>query len=415
MKRREFLSALLGSMFLPYFPLRLKSKFVYDVAVIGLGGMGSAAVYHLSKRGVNVCGIEQFGLAHQEGGSHGETRIIRKAYFEHPDYIPLLHRTYDLWHALEKETGRRLFVQNGLIMAGPLSDPNIKGTLQCYEQYADLPREILSFESAQQRFPQFVFREGDTVIYDPIGGSLLVEEAIKTFIAEAQHAGATLFFNEPTLSWKTHRNGFEIRTTRQTIYAKHLILTTGAWLKPLMAELHVPIDIWRKCLFWYRSTSLAEARHLSEHDFSNAVMPNFYIATPNGAFYGLAGASARGVKLGEHVRHDSVPTPQATKRPIDANDESPFLGFIQNVFSCTRPERTAAATCMYDVSPDGNFIIDEHPNYKGLFFAGGFSGHGYKFAPLIGEVLTDLCLDGQTKHPINFLRLQRFEKQTLEK
>lgn len=380
----------------------------YDVAVIGLGGMGSAVAYQLAKRKVKVCGIEQFGIAHQEGGSHGETRIIRKAYFEHPDYIPLLNRAYELWRAFEAESGQTLFVQNGLVMAGPIEDPNIKGTLQCYEKYPSLPHEILSVAEAQKRFPQFAFRDGDTIIYDPIGGSLLVEKAIQTYIDVARKSGATLFFNEPLQAWKPHREGFEIQTQRQKIYAKQLILTTGAWLKPLLAELNIKLDIWRKCLFWYRSSSLATARKLSEHDFSNEKMPNFYMATALGAFYGLAAASARGVKIGEHIRNESVATPRDTKRPIDSNDELPFLTFIQTAFSCSTPERSAAATCMYDMSPDGNFIIDEHPNYKGLFFAGGLSGHGYKFASLIGEIMAELTLEGRTSQPINFLRLSRF-------
>lgn len=408
MKRREFLASLAGTMLLAAPAVATKKNMRYDVAVIGLGGMGSAVVYHLAKRKVKVCGIEQFGIAHAEGGSHGETRIIRKAYFEHPDYIPLLHRAYELWKEIESETGQKILVQNGLIMAGPASDPNIQGTLQCYEKYPDLPREILSADDAKHRFPQFALRESDTVIYDPIGGSLMVEKAIQTYLSAAQQRGATLYFNEAVKEWKPHRNGFEIQTARQKIYAKTLVLTTGAWLKPLLAELKVKIDIWRKCLFWYRASSLAAARRLSEQDFTNEKMPNFYMATDAGAFYGLASASVRGVKIGEHVRNESVATPQDTKRPIEARDEAPFLTFLQTVFSCTAPERTAAATCMYDVSPDGNFIIDEHPNYKGLFFAGGFSGHGYKFASLMGEVLADLALNGRTAHPIGFLRLSRF-------
>ena len=373
----------------------------YDIAVLGVGGMGSATLYTLAKRGLNVCGIEQFGVAHDRGSSHGETRLIRKAYFEHPDYIPLLNRAYDLWHEFEKKAGEKLFVENGLIVAGKPDSEVIKGLDLCYEKH-NLPHEKLTVNEARKRFPQFHLPEDFIIYFDPIAGFLYVEKSVEKFAELGQKNGATLYTNEKVLTWQANQNHISITTDRRKIVAGKLIITSGAWANREMLSLGIDFDIWRKVLFWYDSPEIA--------NYKLDGFPNFYVELDFGSFYGFPAVNEMGLKIGEHEIPGISSLPDEVRRTLQPSDEPVILQFIEKVFPRFQPVRTNFTVCMYTITPDFNFILDVHPEYENVIIGAGFSGHGFKFAPVIGEILADLAIDGSTSHPIEFLRVNRLLK-----
>ncbi len=377
------------------------SRTDYDVVVVGVGGMGSATLYHLARRGARVCGVEQFTPGHHLGSSHGETRIIRKAYFEHPDYLPLLERAYQLWREWETESGERLFVENGLLLAGEENSEVIRGLEACYAAH-DLPHERLSGRDAKSRFPQFSIPDDFVAYYDPVAGFLYVERCVLQLVRLARAAGAEIFTGEKVVRWSSVKNGLHVRTTRKEIRTKKLIITAGAWSTELLKRLHLPLEVWRKVVLWYDSPNIS--------DYRLGVFPTFYVETEAGGFYGFPAVDELGVKIGEHVQA-RLTEPERIARELLPGDEDPTRRFIEQTFPGFQPKRTRFSVCMYTMTPDHNFVIDSCPGEPDVLFAAGFSGHGFKFAPVVGEVLADLALTGATGHPVAFLGLDRLRGQ----
>ena len=378
----------------------MNSQDIYDIAIIGVGGMGSATMYELARRGVKVCGIEQFGIAHDLGSSHGETRMIRKAYFEHPNYIPLLNRTYDLWHNLERESDQELFVKCGLVVSGTPDSEVIGGLEACYKEHK-LPHDRFSASEAKIRFPQFAFDEDSVVYFDPIAGFLYVEKCIAAHCRLAVENGARLHTNETVESWTADSKQVNIKTTMREIIAEKLIITSGAWAKPLLASIGIELEIWRKVLVWYTTDGIEK--------YKLGHFPIFYIEAGDEGFYGFPALNDEGIKIGEHSGAERYENPELVKRELLPNDETTVLRFLKKYLPDFQPKFKKHTVCIYTMAPDQHFIIDRHPNHENVFFAAGFSGHGFKFAPVIGEILSDLSLKGSTFHPIDFLRLNRFD------
>ncbi len=373
----------------------------YDVIVLGVGGMGSAALYHLAQRGVRACGIERFGIAHDRGSSHGDTRIIRKAYMEHPDYVPLLHRAYDLWEELEEETGRELFLRTGLLLSGPPESEVMRGLAACYEEH-NLPHEELDAEELRRRYSQLRLPADWSASFDPLGGILRVEECVRQQVAMAQRHGATLFAGEEVRSWKAEGEGVVVETERRRLSAGCMILTAGAWAVPALGELGVEMKVLRKLLFWYGGQGVEEYRR--------EVFPCFCIGVGSGSelIYGFPAIDEWGLKITEHnISHKEILDPLKVNRQLEDDDESQVLQILERFFPRLKPERSKFVTCLYTMSPDENFIIDRHPEHKSVVIGAGFSGHGFKFASVVGEILADLALEGETKQPIDFLRIGR--------
>lgn len=372
----------------------------YDIIVMGVGAMGSATLYSLAKRGYNVCGIEQFEIAHDKGSAHGETRLIRKAYFEHPDYVSLLHSAYDEWEELNEETGQELFAKNGLLLAGKPDSTLIKGLKACYSQH-DLPHEKLDISEAQKRWADIHLPEAAEVYYDPIAGYLHVEKCIGEFCRLATQEGADLFNREKVTKWQTDTNrAVTVTTDKRTISADRLIITCGAWGSEVLQSLDLNLKIWRKILFWYDALDLTP--------FRPGTFPSFFVETDEGGFYGFPAICSSGVKVAEHYHKDIVSHPDQLNRTVNKGEDKPVSDFVSQTFPGLRTSPNKSVVCMYTMSPDENFIIDRHPNYENVVFAAGFSGHGFKFAPVIGNILADLAIDGSTDYPIDFLRLIRF-------
>ncbi len=369
----------------------------YDVAVLGLGGMGSAALYHLTKQGVSVCGIERFGMAHDLGSSHGTTRIIRKAYFEHPDYLPLLNRAYTLWRDLEDASGQTLFEQSGLILSGLPDSPVIQGLERCYSEH-DLPHEQVSATDAQQRYPDFQFPIDHTVYIDPEAGYLHVERSIEQHITLAQNAGARVLIHEDALSWGADGDGVIVKTAHREIRANTLVICAGPWAHEILDEINIPLTIRRKVQTWFRPNANADRAES---------LPAFFFDMGWGTFHGVPALNDLGIKLAEHGGGEEVDDPDEVRRKVYKDDTASVERMAAEVLPGFDLEESHVSVCMYAMTPDENFIVDRHPNHENVYVAAGFSGHGYKFAPVIGETLAQLALNGATDHPIEFLRLDR--------
>jgi len=375
----------------------------YDAVVLGAGGMGSAALYHLARRGAHVCAIERFGVAHDRGSSHGDTRIIRKAYLEHPDYVPLLDRGYELWDDLERECGVELFVRCGLLVAGHVDSRVMRGQARCYREY-ELPHELLDAEEVRHRHPALVLPEDWHAFFDPLGGFLYVEECVRQHLKWAQAHGAVLHVGEQVLSWEVEDGGVRIETDKRTLSAGKLVLANGAWAAPQLRALGVETKVLRKVLFWYDGAGIEQCG-LED-------LPCFFVGADEGlhTYYGFPAVGSQGLKVAEHnvVLNKEVADPLHLNRELEADDEEPVRQFVRRFFPALKARRSRYAVCMYTMTPDEHFVVDLHPEHDAVILAAGFSGHGFKFSSVMGEILADLALDGDTKQPIEFLRLSRF-------
>ena len=375
----------------------------YDVVVAGAGGMGSAALYHLARRGGRVCAVERFGIAHDRGSSHGDTRIIRKAYMEHPDYVPLLHRAYALWEELEAEEAGELLARVGLLVAGDPNAEAMQGQAACYQAH-DLPHESLDAAAIATRYPSLALPAEWSGFYDPLGGFLWVEEGVRRHVALAQKHGAQIYPGESMLSWRREGDGVVVETERRCLLATRLVLTAGAWAVPELCRLGVAAQVVRKVQLWYQGRGVEQ--------YARGAFPCFFMADGAHYFYGFPAEVPWGLKVAEHnVSHDPVADPLQLNRALTAGDQRAVLDFLARFFPALQPVLSKYAACMYSLTPDKHFVLDVHPECPAVVLGAGFSGHGFKFAPVVGEILAELALEGDTNHPIEFLRLSRFAQR----
>ncbi len=372
----------------------------YDTIVIGLGGMGSATVCELARRGHRVLGLEQYAFDHTLGSSHGQSRIIRQAYFEHPDYVPLLQAAYEGWDALSAGSATELFNRCGLLLAGPDTGEVIAGTREAASLH-QLPLEELNYDTAQRRYPAFNFREGDTILNEAQGGYLRVEACVAAHLAQARHHGATLHEMEPVSDWNRDGAGVRVTTDRAVYRAARLILCAGSWTGPLLASLALPLEVRRVVTAWFPTENPAFTLEKG--------CPVFAFQTPDGFYYGFPELDTRGVKLACHAPGLPVADPATVDRHVTAVDVAPLQAFARQYLQGIASAPSDSTVCLYTMSPDGHFIIDRHPEQEQVTFAAGFSGHGFKFCPAIGQILADLSITGKSELPRDFLGLKRFQ------
>lgn len=375
----------------------------FNVIVAGVGGMGSAACYYLARRGQRVLGLEQFDIPHNRGSSHGHTRIIRLAYYEHPSYVMLLKRAYELWHDIENKSGEKLLYYTGSVDAGPSDSWVFRGALQSATQY-DLPHEVLTGAEMSQRFPGYRFQQDLMFLYQPQGGFLTPERCITSYAFAAMEQGAELHGREKVLSYEpTASGGVRVRTDRDEYEADKLIITAGAWDAQLMPHLRGLAVPERQVLAW-----LAPQR---PEYFKATNFPVFNVLVPEGRFYGFPVHGVPGFKFGKYHHFEETGDPD--RLLIDENEPQPRDEILLREFAsryfpdATGPTLTLAA-CMFTNTPDGHFIIDQHPNLPQVFYASPCSGHGYKFASVIGEIMADLGERGDTRWDISLFRADRF-------
>ncbi len=371
----------------------------YDAVVVGVGAMGSAALFHLSQRGCRACGIEQFEIAHDRGSSHGDTRIIRKAYPEKSEYAPLLERSYTLWQGLEAESGETIFHPCGFLAISP-GESDYFRRIEAYYRAHPLPHQRWGSDDLRHHFPQFRLPEHYAAFFDPQGGILWVERAIRAHVAAATALGAEIFTGETVRSWKSSGGGVIVETHRRTVRARRLVITTGAWVVPELARLGLRLEIWRRVNLWFPA--------VHPDSFSPEKFPAFVVDRGGTGFYGCPAVSADGVKIGEHNRPQIIATPAGKDRPLLRTETAPIQDFARRFLPDLLPAPGRRSTCLYTLTPDHHPIIDCHPEHPNVLVACGFSGHGFKFAPLVGEILSELALDGQTRHPAGFLKINRF-------
>lgn len=369
----------------------------YDVIVVGCGAMGSAACMHLAQRGAKVLGLEQFDIPHALGSSHGYSRMIRLAYYEHPDYVPLLRRAYELWHELEKISGQKLLYLTGGIYMGPPQGEVVGGALKAARMHG-LEHESMDRAAIAKRFPQFSLPENFVGVWEPQAGFLLPEKVISVHCEQALRAGAELHGREKVLDW---RDGW-IKTDKGEYHAKKIIFCGGAWSGNLLKDLGVELVVTRQPLGWVwpRRPEL----------FELGKMPVWGIEAPDGSLsYGFPMMSDNpGLKIARHGR-GTVTDADSISREATAADEDEIQAVVNRHLPDGRGPTLAIRICMYTNSPDSHFIIDQLPGHADVTIACGFSGHGFKFASVIGQVLADLTLEGKTKLPVEFLGLKRFE------
>jgi len=372
----------------------------FDVAIIGLGVMGSAALAALARRGRRVVGIDRFAPGHDRGSSHGTTRIIRLGYFEHPSYVPLLRAAYPLWRELEARSGRSLLSVTGILEIGAPESDLVTGTLRSSRLHG-LVHEILDAPSLMRRFPAFRL-PGDFIgVFQPDGGFVRAEPAVAALQALARCAGAELRMEERVLAVEPHRDGVLVKTQHGGIIAECAIVAAGPWLKSLLPQFPVPIRVTRQVLGWFEPADRARAQ------FEVGRFPVFLLQNRDGIFYGFPDETD-GVKVAKHHHAGATVDPDHYDRAVSTADE----GVIRTALKAHVPDADgrllAAQTCLYTTTPDGDFILDRLPGCLQIIVASPCSGHGFKFAPVIGEILADLAVSDRTNHDISRFSLARF-------
>ncbi len=387
----------------------LASSHTYDVIVIGVGGMGSATVYELSRRrapgsrrNLRVLGLEQFDIPHDRGSSHGHTRIIRLAYYEHPSYVPLLLRSYELWREIEKKVGEELLRTMGSVDASPSGHDVFKGSLLSCEIHG-LRHEVLTSRELTRRYPGYHLPAETMALLQPDGGFLLPERCIVSFVEQAQAKGAAIHGRERVLGWNvTPGGGVRVDTERGSYEAGALVITAGAWARTLIPQLKRLAVPERQVLAWFQPRKPGL--------FQPETFPVFNLHVEEGRYYGFPVHGVPGFKLGRYHHLGEPIDPDSPDRGCNPLDEQILREFTDKYFPDASGPTMALKACMFTNSPDEHFIIDVHPSHPQVSFAAGFSGHGYKFCSVVGEVMADLATKGATRHDIALLRLGRFKR-----
>ncbi len=370
----------------------------FDVAVIGLGAMGSAALHQLGRRGVRAVGIEQFTPGHDRGSSHGETRIIRLGYFEHPSYVPLVLAAIPLWRALERDARERLLEVTGVLELGAPDGTLVTGTLRSAREH-NLPHEVLDAAAVRRRFPAFEVPAQFVGVLQPDGGILAAEAAVRAQLALAKASGAEVKTNEKVRAVEPIADGVRIVTERGRIAAGQAIVAAGPWVKKLLPTLRAPIRVTRQVVGWFAPADPAR--------FARERCPVFLIESAAGLFYGFPLGQRPGVKFAKHHHADEAVDPDGPARPLGAGDETVLRAALAAHVPAANGGLLASQTCLYTMTPDGDFIIDRVPDAPQVIVASPCSGHGFKFAPVLGEILADLVTAGRTRHDISRFGLAR--------
>jgi sarcosine oxidase len=374
----------------------------YDVIVLGLGAMGSAAAQHLAQRQNRVLGIEQFVSPHDQGSSHGGTRMIRQAYWESPAYLPLVLRAYELWEKLERDAGAKLLHITGGLILGSADSQLVTGGIAAADQHS-IKYAVLSPRQIHERFPAITPLANDVAVYEERAGYLLAEECIRAQLRLAAQSGAELHFQECVLGWSADSGGIKVSTDRGVYEADRLVITAGPWANQAMSGLF-PLNVTRQIMTWIQPVGGVEP-------FLPDRFPVFLCDSAGDGFpgYGFPAVdgAAGGVKAAIHGSH-VVCTPETVDREVHEPDFAAVIRTLTPRFPSLAGQILKATTCLYTMTPDEHFIIGLHPKFPSVSIACGFSGHGFKFAPVVGEILAQLATAGKSTHPIEIFSPLRF-------
>jgi sarcosine oxidase len=371
--------------------LQTRVPLAYDVIVVGLGAMGSAAVFHLARSGQRVLGIDRFRPRHTLGSSHGESRIIREAYFEHPCYVPLVQRAYELWDELAAITGTRLFVQTGGLMIGSPEGVVVSGARRSAEMH-HLPFEQLTAEEAARRFPAIRPAHGMLAILEPRAGALFPEKCVSSHLQAGHRAGATLQFDEPVLRWEPDGGGVRVQTVNETYSAGRMVITAGSWAQSLLPGSPLQLTVERQVLYWFspREPDVFRPEKCPIHLWEFA---------PRRFFYGFPNLGT-GVKLAVH-HEGEVTNPDRVRQDVTGAEIAAMREIVRPFFPHLGDEVLKTAVCIYTNTRDEHFLIDSHPQHPQVLVVSPCSGHGFKFSSAIGEVVRDLVVDGKSRFDLS--------------
>lgn len=361
-----------------------------DVIVVGVGTAGSAAMWRLALRGARVIGIEPFEPGHDRGSGHGESRIIRTAYHEHPAYVPLVRSAWRLWRSLEAETGTTLLTRTGAVMIGPPDGELLTGALAAARTH-DLAYERLDARACRDRFPQQVLDSAEEAITEPDAGFLRPELAIRTMSSAAVAHGGTLVTGERVKAVEPVGDGVRVVVDRGTFTARHVVVCAGAWVGDVLPTLGIPLQVERQVQAWF------PARDPSMYGPER--FPVFIRQREGHFVYGIPSPDGRTVKAGIH-HEGEITGPGVLDRSIRGSDVSVLGALIEKMLPGLVPVPSRATVCMYTNTPDGHFAVGAVPGLDDVTVVSACSGHGFKFAPVLGEIAADLALDGGTEHPI---------------
>ena len=371
----------------------------FDVIIAGLGAMGSAAACHLAKAGQRVLGLDRFAPPHSFGSSHGLTRIIREAYFEHPVYVPLVQRAYQLWADLEKESGRNLFRQTGGLMIGPPSGVVVNGARRSAERH-QLAHEILSAAQVRERFPALQPTDEMIAVLEPRAGILFPEACIESHLLLAQRHGATLRLNEPISRWEVNGSGVNVATPQAAYHAARLVFTAGGWVQSLLPELNLPFTVERQILFWFDARANASL-------FGPERCPiHLWEYAPRRFFYGFPDLGD-GVKVARHHEGEKT-SADSIRREVSSEEAASMREILRRFLPNADGPLRSAVVCMYTNTPDEHFWIDWHPQFSQVLIASPCSGHGFKFSSAIGEAVCDLVMGGKSRLDLSLFRRRAF-------
>ena len=382
----------------------------YDVIVVGLGAMGSSACYQLAHRAARVLGLEKFDIPHNLGSSAGFTRMIRLAYYEHPDYVALLRRAYELWHELEADSGQQLLHVTGGLYIGRPDSVLVAGCLRSAQEQS-IAHEMLDADQLGDRYRQFRLPGDFVALHERGAGFLVPERVIATAAEQALRRGAQLRTREPVTDWQASESGVTVQTPKGRYTSDRIVFSGGAWNGALLKDLGVELTVTRQMAGWVwpRKPQLfgIDSFPCWAIDFNDTDQHK-------GIYYGFPmTADNPGFKIALHWPM-SVVDPDAVVRDVLPGDEDTFRPLLRQVFPDADGPLLAMRTCLYSNSPDSHFIVDQLPNgapwHGRVTVACGFSGHGFKFASVIGQVLADLATAGKTDLPIDFLSLSRFAR-----
>lgn len=379
----------------------MSSQNNYDVIIVGAGSMGMAAGYYLARQGVKTLLVDAYDPPHTNGSHHGDTRIIRHAYGEGRQYVPLVLRAQQLWGELQEETSEKIFEKTGVLAFGPKGSSFTNEMIASAEKY-DLPLEVLQANEVMERWPGIVIPEELIGCFEPDSGVLFCENCIRTYRELAAARGATLLMNTPIVNIEIHEHSATVFTAKDSFTADKLIVSAGAWNKKILQKtgMDLPLQPSRRTIGWFEA---------DETLYNSAAFPAFTAETLEGEmYYGFPSFERSGVKIGRHdFGQDIDPDKINREFGIYPEDESFIRGFLRTYMPKAEGKLNKGRVCMYTNTPDEDFVIDQVPGYEHVAIAAGFSGHGFKFASVVGEILSQFAVNGRTEHDISIFSLSR--------
>ncbi len=371
----------------------------YDVIIVGTGAMGSAAAMHLADRGRRVIAFDRFAVPNTMGSSHGQTRIIRIAYYEHPSYVPLLVRAAELWSELERRSGERIFVRTGSIDASAPDDAVFEGSLRSCELHG-LRHAVLTSEELTRRFPAYRLPPKHVAVLQPDGGFLIPEVAIAAHAGLATAAGATIRPLERVLGWDDRDDGIEVTTEHGTYATDRLVLSAGAWMRDVVPEYARLFEPERQVVSWFAISN--------PPSFAPERFPVFNLTVEEGRYYGFPEWGVPGFKVGRYHHRGERVDPNSVDRGVHVEDIGILHSFARRYFPLGAGPSLQSSVCMFTNTPDEHFLIDRLPNHEHVHVVSACSGHGFKFASVVGEIVADLVTVGSSRFDLSLFSLARF-------